>query len=94
MIISIVLILIGSPALVILTVPLWLLSFVFVLNVPGIWKMFLCWRFDFILAFYPGILSWLFILHSSRPPRMRGLLSSLVSGPQAYRPPTVSLSAL
>ena len=44
--ISIVLILTGSPALVILTVLLWLLSFVFVLSALGIWKMFPCWRFD------------------------------------------------
>lgn len=44
--ISIVLILLGSPVLVISIVSLWLLSFVSVLNVPGIWKMFLCWRFD------------------------------------------------
>lgn len=44
--ISFVLILLGSLALVISIAPLWLLSFVSVLNVPGIWKMFLCWRFD------------------------------------------------
>ena len=39
-------ILIGSLAPVILTVLLCLLSFFSVLSVLGIWKMFLCWRFD------------------------------------------------
>lgn len=36
-----VVILIGSLALVISIVLLWLLNFVFVLNVPGLWRMFL-----------------------------------------------------
>ena len=44
--ISIVLILIGFLPLVILTFLLLLLSFASVLSAPGIWKMFLCWRFD------------------------------------------------
>lgn len=44
--IFIALTLIGCLVPVILIVLLWLLTFFFALNVPGIWKMFLCWRFD------------------------------------------------